>query len=247
MLSVDVGDIELPDPWWSVLMKSQIKNWILAMLFVASTGGVLVTTALPQTASAACATSFFGIPAWYDGLVDGECKVKAPDAGQKGLSTFIWRIALNIVRIILLAAGYLSATFIIVGGFKYITSAGSPDGSVKARKTILNAVIGLVISIFSVAVVNVITTVIGGTIDQATGLPMVAADSTTLTAILNTVYFWAGVIAVIMVIVGGLLYAISGGNSSNVTKAKDTIIYSVVGLIVVIVAFTITQVVIGRF
>ena len=58
---------------------------------------------------------------------------------------------------ILQIVAYIAVAFIIVGGFKYITSAGSPDGMVKARKTITNAVVGLLISIFSVAIVNVIS------------------------------------------------------------------------------------------
>lgn len=228
-----------------VTMKTRIKSWILGLLFVTTAGGAAMTVALPQTASAACVTSFFGIPAWYDGMVDDQCKIKDPVAFG-GLSNYIWRIALNIVEIILITAGYVAVAFIIVGGFKYILSAGSPDDSVKARKTILNAVVGLVISIFSVAIVNVVTTALAGGVD-ANGIPTVAADNATLANILNTVYSWAGIIAVLMIIIGGLMYIISGGNQSNITKAKDTIVYSVVGLIVVIMAFTITQFVLGRF
>ncbi len=230
----------------NVTVKSRIKNWVLAIFFVASTGGALVTTALPQTASAACATSFFGIPAWYDGMIGGDCRVLDPSSFPGGLSGFIWRIVLNVVEIILLVSGYVAAAFIIVGGFKYITSAGSPDDSVKARKTIINAVIGLVLSMSSVAIVNVVTTTVVGGVD-ATGIPTISADGVTLAAILNAVYFWAGAIAVLMIAIGGLLYVVSGGTASNITKAKDTIIYASVGLIIIIMAFTITQVVIGRF
>ncbi|MEO5950682.1 MAG: hypothetical protein ABIQ04_04495 [Candidatus Saccharimonadales bacterium] len=234
-------------------MKTPIKNLIFGLLFVATSGGALLTTAFPQPVAAAaneCDGNFFGIPAWYNGLAakkDNRCQVTAPATGQTGLPNFIWHIALNVVQIILTVAGYLAAVFIIVGGFKYITSAGSADASAKARKTIMNAVVGLVISIFSVAIVNVVTGTIAGTVDPATGIPKSTADAATLSAILNTVYFWAGIISVVMIIIGGLLYTISGGNSSNITKAKDTIIYSVVGLVVVIMAFALTQVVIGRF
>lgn len=45
-----------------------------------------------------------------------------------------------------------------------------------------------------------------------------------------------GVIAVIMIIVGGLKYITSGGESSNVSGAKNTIIYAIVGLIIVALA-----------
>lgn len=233
----------------TITTKARIKSWILALLFVTTTGGAVMTSALPNTVSAAstCSTSFFGIPTWYAGLTDDAhgCAIKSPaDAG--GLSAYIWRIALNVVEIILIVAGYVSVIFIIVGGFRYILSAGSPDDSVKARKTIMNAVVGLVISIFSVGIVNVVTTTLAGGVG-ANGLPNITADSATLGNILNAVYSWAGIIAVLMIIIGGLMYVISGGNQSNITKAKDTIVYSVIGLVVVIMAFTITQFVLGRF
>ena len=226
--------------------QTRIKSWISASLFAILFGGTLFTTLMPQTVSAAnCSTSFFGIPAWYEGLVDANCKVVDP-AVVGGLSNFIWRIALNIVEMGLLVSGYIAVGFIIYGGFKYITSMGSPEKSANARQTIFNAVIGLVIAVSSIAIVHVVAaTLVGGAVDPTTGLPVVAADSATLANILNTVYFWAGSIAVLMIVIGGVLYVTSGGNPSNVTKAKDTIIYSLVGLVVIILAFSITQFVLG--
>lgn len=68
-----------------------------------------------------------------------------------------------------------------------------------------------------------------------------------VTGILNAVYMWAGIIAVIVIIVAGYFYVTSGGNSSNTKRARETIIYAVVGLAFVLMAFVITQFVIGRF
>jgi hypothetical protein len=63
--------------------------------------------------------------------------------------------------------------------------------------------------------------------------------------ILLPVYFWAGVIAVIIIIVSGFLYVTSNGNPSQVTRAKNAIIGAVVGLIFVLIAFGITTMVLG--
>ena len=54
--------------------------------------------------------------------------------------------------------------------------------------------------------------------------------------IINIFSVIIGVIAVIMIIVGGLKYITSGGESSNVSGAKNTIIYAIVGLIIVALA-----------
>ena len=55
----------------------------------------------------------------------------------------------------------LAVAFIIYGGYKYMISAGSPDGMTGAKKTIMNAVIGLVLSIAAVAIVRSISIGIG--------------------------------------------------------------------------------------
>ena len=64
---------------------------------------------------------------------------------------------------------------------------------------------------------------------------------------LNLTYFIAGIVAVIVIIVAGILYVTSSGDPAKVTKAKNTITYAVVGLVIILVAFTITGFVTGRF
>lgn len=108
--------------------------------------------------SPACTQSFLTFPAWYRGLIDlSTCELRSPaDPGLGGLPGYALRIGVNIVEIVLRAVGYASVGFIIYGGYKYMTSAGSPDGMAAAKKTIMNAVIGLVISLAAVAIVNTI-------------------------------------------------------------------------------------------
>lgn len=139
-------------------MKRIIRNWIAALLFVTTAGGATLALATPQTTYAACNDRLLTLPAWFKGLTvsDSDCSIKDPTAAG-GLSKFIWHIGLNILEALLQIVGYVSVGFIIAGGFKYMTSSGSSDGMAKARTTILNAVVGLGISIFSVAIVNVIS------------------------------------------------------------------------------------------
>ncbi len=63
---------------------------------------------------------------------------------------------------------------------------------------------------------------------------------------LNIVYIALGTVAVVVIIVAGIMYTTSGGNAANVTKAKNAIVYAAIGLVVVLLAFTITQFVTGR-
>ena len=50
-----------------------------------------------------------------------------------------------------------------------------------------------------------------------------------------------GIIAVIMIIIGGINYTMSQGDPAKTKKAKDTILYGVIGLIVSIAAFAIVN------
>ena len=66
------------------------------------------------------------------------------------------------------------------------------------------------------------------------------------TTIVNVLLFLIGAISVIMIIYGGIRYTTSGGDAKNVTAAKDTILYAVVGLVVAILAYAIVNFVITR-
>lgn len=64
--------------------------------------------------------------------------------------------------------------------------------------------------------------------------------------IINVFLFIIGAVAVIMIIYGGFRYVISGGDQSHVKAAKDTILYSVVGLVVAFLAFAIVNFVVDN-
>ena len=59
--------------------------------------------------------------------------------------------------------------------------------------------------------------------------------------ILNAVYVVVGIVAVVMIILGGISYATSQGDAAKVKKGKDTILYGIIGLVVVLLAFAITS------
>ncbi len=64
--------------------------------------------------------------------------------------------------------------------------------------------------------------------------------------IVNVLLFIVGVAAVIMIIIGGLKYTTSAGDQSAITSAKNTILYSVVGLVVAALAFAIVNFVVDK-
>lgn len=78
------------------------------------------------------------------------------------------------------------------------------------------------------------------------GIPKLS-EGEVLANALNIVYFLAGAIAVIVIIIGGIMYVTSAGDSGAVSKAKNMVLYSVIGLVVVIAAFAVTNFVLDLF
>ena len=63
----------------------------------------------------------------------------------------------------------------------------------------------------------------------------------TVGSVLNVVYGLVGILAVVFIIIGGFKYSTSQGEPGKVQQAKNTIMYALIGLVVTLSAFAITQ------
>lgn len=84
------------------------------------------------------------------------------------------------------------------------------------------------------------------TLPDTKSLPRTTADPARIQTVLTVVFTVLGAVAVMMIVIGGIKYAGSQGDPQGVAKAKGTIIYAIVGLIVAILAATIVDLVMGR-
>jgi hypothetical protein len=135
--------------------------------FTFSVFACLLLCAVPmQIASAAVAAgcdkspSFLGFPTWYKyldvGPKDGDpCAITGPlKDGSLDFAKAAPRIGLAIVEILLRISGMVAVGFIIYGGFRFLTSQGEPEAYKMAQKTVISALIGLVIAIMAVTIVS---------------------------------------------------------------------------------------------
>ncbi|NCU38955.1 hypothetical protein EOL96_07985 [Candidatus Saccharibacteria bacterium] len=73
-------------------------------------------------------------------------------------------------------------------------------------------------------------------------------DATTLAQnLINLLLFLIGIVAVVMIVIGGFHYVVSNGDANKTAAAKNTILYSVIGLIVAILASFIVTFVVDQF
>jgi TRAP-type C4-dicarboxylate transport system permease small subunit len=66
-----------------------------------------------------------------------------------------------------------------------------------------------------------------------------------ITIVINVLLGLIGVVAVIMLIIGGFRYVLSQGDEKATKGAKDTILFAIIGIVVAILAFAIVNFVIG--
>ncbi|MGI6612191.1 MAG: hypothetical protein ACOX0Z_01260 [Candidatus Nanosyncoccaceae bacterium] len=90
-----------------------------------------------------------------------------------------------------------------------------------------------------------INTVITINEDDFVGIKPIDAG-TSLKNILSTAFFWIAALSIIMVIVGGIIYAASSSDETRVRRAKATIQYAIIGLVVSLFAWAIVNWVVGE-
>lgn len=108
-------------------------------------------------------SAFFSLKPWYAGLLDDNCEVKGPEKGDgEGFAKFVWSIVLNILYDLSVIVGYLTIIMVAFGGYLYMFSSGMPDRAEKGKKTLVAAVIGLLIAMLASVILNTISLILIG-------------------------------------------------------------------------------------
>lgn len=99
-------------------------------------------------------------------------------------------------------------------------------------------------------IIKVIDTLAAATqtvdLNYSNGLPQASANNGTLQAILQIVFGIAAALSVLMIVIAGFRFIAGEGNPQEVSKARSTILYAVIGLIVAISAEIIVSFTLGK-
>lgn len=130
----------------------------------------MLSSLLSGFAATCTEQNFFNFPTWYKYLVyankmeinaaTGRCEVVTygPD---RFMVQDIGLVALAFVDIAFRIAALAAVAYVIYGGIQFVTAQGETDKTKKARQTIINALIGLVIALISTGLVAFIGSRIG--------------------------------------------------------------------------------------
>ena len=196
-------------------------------------------------------SNFLGFPTWYKylkGQDNPSNKDTKSNVCRPALQSpnDIWLVVAAIFEIILRLSGIAAVGYLIYAGFRYITSQGSPDGINAAKTSITNAITGLVLVVFAARLVGFIAGRFAGNTNNDFLLPEVAANQGALGTVINTAMQIAGGLSVVFIALGGVTYIRANGDPGTIKRAKEMIIYALVGLVVTILASTIINFIFQR-
>ena len=174
------------------------------------------------------------------GLTSWDCGVEINN--ETTLKTGIWTIVSNVATDITVIAAYLVLGYVIYGGYKYIFSGGDPGKVAEGKKTLVHAFTGLAIVMLANAIMSTIRFALlgaGGKLGNCVSGNCVDPN-TLVTNAIQWIIAIAGIVSVIFIVYGGVSYMTSSGDPNKVGKAKQIILYALIGLIVVALAEIIT-------
>lgn len=131
-------------------------------------------------------------------------------------------------------AGIIALIFVLIGAVKFTASGGDPQKIASGRNTVLYALIGLVVALFSATIVSIVGQEAG---EAATAVdnPLFGLNGI-LTSAVRWLSFVVGAASVIGIIYGGLRYVTSAGDPKSAEVGRNTIIYSLVGVMIAFAA-----------
>ena len=132
----------------------------LSILLFSSTSFAFFVSTQAVFAAPCAGGSFLGLPSWHSHLegvttTDPDTKIVSCTPQISGLND-VWKIVAAVLEMLLRIATLIAIGFVVYGGISYTLSQGAPDKTSQALKTIINALVGLVISIISAALVGYI-------------------------------------------------------------------------------------------
>ena len=144
-------------------MKKLIISFAMALGLLGA-GSTLIS--VPAYADGECSNGsvFFALKPWYAGWtqsINGRCEIRTPSGDE--IPKFVWGIVLNILYDISMMVGYITIIMIAWGGYLYMFSRGEPGRAEKGKKTLISAIVGLMIAMLAGVIMNTLALILTGT------------------------------------------------------------------------------------
>ena len=216
-------------------MKLFFKKFLVIVGIILATSATtnLIT---PQPTYAECRESFAGLTPW-------DCDLQEW-GNENNLKMNIWIIVTNVSNDLVIVAAFLVLGYTIYGGYLYMMSSGDAGKTASGKKTLTHAFIGLAIVMSAKVIVNSIHIALLGSSGAFSGTCVSEGSCIDPGVLITNTIQWvigvAGIVSVIFIVVGAVNYIMASGDASKLQKAKNTIMYALIGLAIVGLAEIIT-------
>ena len=180
---------------------------------------------------------FLGMTAW-------DCGFNKNMASEEELTSNITLIASNILTDATVIASYLVIGYVIYGGYLYMFSSGDPGKAAAGKKALTHAFIGLAIVMSAYAIFSGIRIAIIG--NQSFNECKITEGKACVDGgdmVVNLIHWFCGMggaVSAIFLVVGGWGYITAAGEPGKLEKAKKTILYALIGLVIVALSTVLT-------
>lgn len=90
-----------------------------------------------------------------------DLRILFPVTGPGGARSIPQFIA-EVIKILLLVAGAVAVLFVVIGGYYWMTAGGNDEQAEKGKKTLTNAIIGIVVVLLSYVIISVVVNLVSG-------------------------------------------------------------------------------------
>lgn len=136
----------------------------------------------------------------------------------------------------------IAVLMMLVVGFLFMMGGQMPQKAVAARKALLYVVAGVILLLLSPGIVGLVVDVTGASSGSFTACPgpvTTISITQTIAKLVNWFAWFVSVLSVVMGLYAGFLYLTARGDSSQVLKATKVFSYTIIGIAVAVVSFSI--------
>ncbi|OGD31547.1 hypothetical protein A3C91_04505 [Candidatus Azambacteria bacterium RIFCSPHIGHO2_02_FULL_52_12] len=169
----------------------------------------------------------------------------APPTATQTFSDLVCRVTNFISDTVLPPVAVL---MMLVVGFMFLISAGDPGKSTTAKKALIFAVIGVFLLLLAPGIVALIASIFDTTLASSPACGATVVTGTlvnTLVGLVNWLSWFVAITSVVMGLYGGFLFITAKDDPAQATKARGVIAYTIIGIAVSVVAFSVIALVKG--
>ncbi len=140
----------------------------------------------------------------------------------------------------------IAVILILWAGILYMTAAGRAENISKAQNTLLATVIGVVVLLIAPALVALVVSLAGGSVSESDICSIKNATTTVTDVLVNLINWLAWFVVIVSIVSGmysGFLYMTSKGEPDKAKKATSVFVFTLIGLAVSILAFSIISII----